>query len=179
LQEKDLGDEQERDFDPVEHEEPHQHFTRHGVDIIDLEAQDLKTVKDMVIKEQEAKIQSLSDDLERIKFIIRYLEQENKQLSDKQILMELQMIKENRQKVKEAHVNLTSIKQEIENDRENWLERVNIHLKGLIEKANRDKKMLRHMAYHYLTRNKICNIRIKKLKARLRKALKRKRSKIS
>jgi hypothetical protein len=35
--------------------------------------------------------------------------------------------------------------------------------------------MLRHMAYHYMTRNKICNIRMRKLKARLRKALKRKK----
>ena len=35
--------------------------------------------------------------------------------------------------------------------------------------------MLRHMAYHYMTRNKICNMRIRKLKARLRKTLKRKK----
>ena len=31
--------------------------------------------------------------------------------------------------------------------------------------------MLRHMAYHYMTRNKVCNMRIKKMKARLRRAL--------
>ena len=69
--------------------------------------------------------------------------------------MELQMIKEGRQKIKEANVPLTPIEQEIENDRETWIERVNINLEGLLEKANRDKKMLRHMAYHYMTRNKI------------------------
>lgn len=92
-------------------------------------------------------------------------------MSEKQVLMELEMIKANKQIAKEAHVTLTPIEQEIENDRETWLERVNIHLEGLIEKANRDEKMLRHMAYHYMTRNKICNIRIKKLKARLRRAL--------
>lgn len=96
-------------------------------------------------------------------------------MSENQILMELQMIKENRKKAKEAHVKLTSIEQEIENDRENWMERVNIHLEGLIEKANKDKNMLHHMAYHYLTRNKICNIRIMKLKASLRKDLKSKK----
>ena len=90
----------------------------------------------------------------------------NKQLSDKQVLMELQMIKENRQKAKEANVKLTSTEQEIENDRENWLERISMHLERLIEKANRDKNMLRHMAYHYMTHNKICNIRMRKLKAR-------------
>ena len=76
-----------------------------------------------------------------------------------------------RQSDKEAHVRFTPIEKEIENDRETWLERVNIHLEGLIEKANRDKKMLRHMAYHFMTRNKICHMRIRKLKARLRRAL--------
>ena len=76
----------------------------------------------------EAQIQVLVDNLERSKFIIKYLEQENKQLSDKQVLMELQMVKENRKMAKEAHVTFTHIEQEIENDRETWLERVNIHL---------------------------------------------------
>jgi len=41
----------------------------------------------------------------------------------------------------------------------------------LLRKASRDNKMLRHMAYHYMTRNKVCNMRIKKMKARLRRAL--------
>lgn len=128
MQEEDLGDEQGRYFDLVEHEEPQQHFTHYGVDIIDLEAHDPKTVIDIIIKEQEVEMQSLADNLERAKFIIKYLEQENKKLSDKKILMELQMIKENREKAKEAHVKLTSIEEEIENDRETWLDRVNIHL---------------------------------------------------
>ena len=119
----------------------------------------------------------MSDNLETAKWVIKYLEQENKQLSDKQVLMELQMIKQNRQKAKKAKVKLTSIEQEIENDKEYWLEKVNIHLEGLIEKAKRDKNMLRHMAYHYMTRNKIYNIRMRKLKARLRKALRSKKEK--
>ena len=85
--------------------------------------------------------------------------------------MELELLKEKRQSDKEAHVTLNHIKQEIENDRGTWLERVNIHLEGLIEKANRVKKMLKHMAYYYLTDNKICNKRIRKLKARLKSAL--------
>jgi len=37
---------------------------------------------------------------------------------------------------------MTPIEQEIEADRETWLERVNIHLEKLLEKANRDKDML-------------------------------------
>ncbi len=85
--------------------------------------------------------------------------------------MELEILKMKRKSDKKAHVTLTSIEQEIENYRETWLERVKIHLEGLIGKANRDKKMLQHMAYHYMTRNKICNMRIRKLKARLRRAL--------
>ena len=85
------------------------------------------------------------------------------------------MIKENRQKEKKAKVKMTSIEQEFENEWETWLERVNIHLEKLLEKANRDKKMLSHMAYHYMTRNKICNIRMRKLKERLRKALRSKK----
>lgn len=85
------------------------------------------------------------------------------------------MIKANKPKAKEAHVPLTPIEKELENDRETWLDRVNIHLEGLIEKANRDKMMLRHMAYHYMTHKKICNMRIKKLKARLRRDLERKK----
>ena len=76
---------------------------------------------------------------------------------------------------KEAHVTFTPIEQEIESDRETSLERVNIHLEGLIEKANRDKKIPCHMAYHYMTHNKICNMRIRKLKVRLRRDLEGKR----
>jgi len=78
---------------------------------------------------------------------------------------------------KEASVKFTPIEQDIENDMETWHERVNIHLEGRIEKANKDNKILRHMAYHYMTRNKICNMRIRKLKARLRRALEGKKKK--
>ena len=85
------------------------------------------------------------------------------------------MIKGNQQKAKKENVKMISIEQEIENDWVTWLERVNIHLEELLEKANRNKKMLRHMAYHYMTQNKICNIRMRKLKARLRKALRSKK----
>ena len=42
---------------------------------------------------------------------------ENKQLEDKKSLMELEMLKLKKQNDEEDHVNLTSIKQEIENDK--------------------------------------------------------------
>lgn len=57
MHEKDLSDGQERDFDLVDHEETQ------GVDVIDLEAQYPKSVKDMIIKEQEVEIQALPDNL--------------------------------------------------------------------------------------------------------------------
>ena len=93
VQEEDLGDEEERDFDLIEHEEPQQHYTHHGVGIIDLEAKDEKTIKDIIIQEREAQVQDFEEKLERAKYVITYLEQENKQLSDKQVLMELEMLK--------------------------------------------------------------------------------------
>ena len=75
----------------------------------------------------------------------------------------------------EAPVTLTPIEKEIEGDREVWLERVNFHLEKLLKKANRDNQIIKHMAYHYKTQNKICNIRVKQMKARLRQALKGKK----
>lgn len=61
-----------------------------------METQGTKITKDMIIEEQEGQIQALSVNLERAKWIINYLEQENKQLTNKLVLMELQMIKEGR-----------------------------------------------------------------------------------
>jgi len=55
------------------------------------------------------------------------------------------------------------------------LERVNVHLEKLLDKANKEKNMLRHMAYHYLARNKICKSRVRSLKAKLGRALKAKK----
>lgn len=70
---------------------------------------------------------------------------------------------------------MTTLEQEIEANRESWLERKNMNLEKLLEKANKEKNMLRHMAYHYLARNKIFKERIRTLKAKLRKILRRKK----
>lgn len=64
-------------------------------------------------------------------------------MNDRKGLMELEILNLKKQSDKEAHVTFTPIEQEIEQDRETW-----------IEKANRDKKMLWHMAYHYMTYKK-------------------------
>ena len=65
--------------------------------------------------------------------------------------MEMQMIRGNRQEAKKIKIKMTSLEQQIEDDRESWLERVKIHLEKMLEKANKENKVLRHMAYHYLT----------------------------
>ena len=51
----------------------------------------------------------------------------------------------------EAPIAFTPIEKEFEDDREIWLERVNLHLEKLLLKANRDNQIIRHMAYHYKT----------------------------
>ena len=72
-------------------EQPHIH---HGIEIVDLEAQDEETNENITIREKDAQIQALMDNLARAKYVISYLEQENKQLSDKKVLMELELLKE-------------------------------------------------------------------------------------
>ena len=96
-------------------------------------------------------------------------------MTDKQAIMELHMIREDSKEAKKKNIKMTSLEQEIENDQETWLDRVNIHLEKLLEKANKEKRTMRHMAYHYLTRNKICKTRAKRLKAKLKRALRRKK----
>ena len=104
---------------------------------------------------------------------MKYLEKRNKKLDDQQAIMELQNIRENCQVAQRRRVELTSLEQEINDDWESWLERVNIHLEGLLKKANRDKALLRHMAFHYMARNKVCKAQIRNLKAKLKKAIRK------
>ena len=70
---------------------------------------------------------------------------------------------------------LTSLEQEVNADRESWLERANIHLERKLEKAINEKNMPRNMAYHYLSRNLVCQARIRSLKAKLKRASRRKK----
>ena len=85
------------------------------------------------------------------------------------------MIRADRKKAKKTKAEMTSLEKEIENDQETWLERVEIHLEKLLEKSSKEKRMFHHMAYHYLTRNKICKTRVKRLKAKLRRFLRNKK----
>lgn len=100
--------------------------------------------------------------------------------------MELELLKIKRQGDKgksimqeeEAPVNLTPIEKENEDDIEIWLVRVNFHLEKLMQRANMDNQIIGHMAYHYRTLKKTFNIRVKQMKARLRRALKGKKTRI-
>jgi len=87
--------------------------------------------------------------------------------------MELQNIREHRQAAQRRRVELTSLEQEINEDREPNLKRVNMHLERLLEKSDKDHALLIHMAFHYMARNKVCKARIRNLKAKLRKEFKK------
>ena len=126
-----------------------------------------------IIQEQQSVIESLSLDLERAKWNMKYLEQRNKQLEDKRAIMELQNIHEHRQAAQKRRVELTSLEQEINEDRESHLESVNMHLERFLDKADQDLALLRHMAYRYRTRNMSARARIRSLKAKLRRATQR------
>ena len=63
------------------------------------------------------------------------------------------------------------IAKEINDDREVWLEKVNIYFEKILHKAKKDDEMLRHIPDIYNTRNKICNIGIKQLKDKLKQTL--------
>jgi len=114
-------------------------------------------------------INALSLNLERAKWIIKYLEQRNKQLEDQETIMELRNIRENQQTAKRRKVKFTTLEQEINVDCESWLER-------MLEKAINEKNMFRNMAYHYLLRNMVCQGRIRNLKAKLKKRSRRKKA---
>jgi len=172
VQGKDKGKQPVHEEGPTEGQE--RDFVLVEEDDTDLGSQSSR-LKDMIIKEKEAAIQALSLDLEKAKWIINFLEQENKQLEDKQAIKELETIREKRQVEKRRKIKLISLEQEIEVDQESWLERVNIHLEKMLDKSNKEKKLLCHMAYHYLAQNKICKTRINSLKAKLKRALRAKK----
>lgn len=52
----DDDEKKERDFDLIEHDELEQHYSHHGMEIIDLEAKDKETIKDIIIREREAQV---------------------------------------------------------------------------------------------------------------------------
>ena len=86
--------------------------------------------------------------------------------------MKLQNIREHCQAPQRRRVELTSLEQEINEDREAHLESVNMPLERLLDKVDQVLSLLRHMAYHYRTRNMSARARIRGLKAKLSNATK-------
>lgn len=130
-----------------------------------------------IIQEQQIDITSLPLDLERAKWTMKYLEQRKKQLEGQQAIMELQNIHENCQAAQRRRIELTSLEKDINDDRDSWLKRIKIHLEKLLEKADRDKALLRHMVFHYKACTMSSKARIRNLKAKLKKAIKKKKRK--
>jgi len=90
--------------------------------------------------------------------------------------MELRNIRENWQAAKRRKVTFTTLEQESNVDCESWLERTSIHLERMLEKSINEKNMLRNMAYHYFSRNMVCQARIRNLKAKLKKRSRRQKA---
>ena len=67
----------------------------------------------------------------------------------------------------------TLFTQEIENNREAWLERVNDHLEKKLEKANRDLDLQRRMIRHYKKLNQFAQRKLKAMQEKLKEAQKR------
>ena len=126
-----------------------------------------------IFLEQEIDIQSLTIKLEMAKWNIRYLEERNKQLEEQHVIMELQNIREDRLTAQQRRIEFTSLEQQVIDDRESVLERVNMHLENMLNKADEDNTLLRHMARRYRAWNLSLRARIRSLKAKLRKATKK------
>ena len=83
----------------VRHEEEDLHETETKFDLVDLDQQnDYET--SLIIKEKDAQIRELQSNLDRSKFVIYFLEQENNQLQTKQTIVEMQLLKEKREENK-------------------------------------------------------------------------------
>lgn len=67
------------------------------------------------------------------------------------------------------------MEQEINADKESLLERVKIPSERKLEKAINEKNMLRNLSYHYLSWNLVCQVRIRNLKPKLKRATRRKK----
>src|ERR1700733_2353694 len=114
-----------------------------GDPVIDLDAGSPSIELKDIIQEQSTEINSLETKLLMEKWIIKYLEQRNKQLEDEKELDELWRIRSDRV------INRRRPGDLLPKERESMLIRVNTHLEGLLAKANRNNNLLRNMKNHY------------------------------
>jgi hypothetical protein len=140
-----------------------------GAPVIDLDDDPPTPGLKDIIQEQSTEIQSLQRKLYMARWVNTYLEQRNKQLEDEKELDELWRIRSDRTLNRRRPGDLLRV------DRESMLIRVNAHLERLLEKANRDKALLRHMKTHYWARLHVCKARNKILQRKLSEARKKKK----
>ena len=122
-----------------------------------------------LIREREQENLVLQRKLEMAQWTITYLEQRNKQLETEKELDELWRIRTNRD------INRRRPGDPLPKDRELLLIRENCRLEGLLDKANRDKELLRNMKTHYWARLHVSRARMKILQRKLSEARKRKK----
>ena len=84
------------------------------------------------------------------------------------MIMELQNIHEDFLTTQQRGIEFTSLEQQVMDDHEFVLERVNMHLDNMLNKANKDNTLLRHMARHYRAWNLSLRARIRSLKTKLK-----------
>ena len=89
--------------------------------------------------------------------------------------MELQNVRENRQAAQRRRIEFTSLEQQVIEDSESVLERVDMLLGNMLNKVDEDNALLRHMSRHYRAQNLSLRARIRSLKAKMRKATRRKK----
>jgi len=65
------------------------------------------------------------------------------------VIMELQNIRQHCEVAQRRRVDLTSLEQEVNEDREANLERTNMNLERLLYKADKDVALLRQMEFYY------------------------------
>lgn len=139
------------------------------IDIIDLDTRSPTSEFQEAIQQKEAENRLLQRKLEMAQWTINYLEQRNKQLEDEKELDELWRIRSDR------IINRRRPGDLLPRERESMLIRVNAHLEKLLEKANKDKRLLRDMKTHYWARLHVCKARMKILQRKLSEARKRRK----
>ena len=82
------------------HDEDDLHETEQDFDLVDIDEHDDDDITTIFIKEKEAKIKELQNNLDRTKFFIDFLEKENQQLKKKHVIDEVKFIKAQREEEK-------------------------------------------------------------------------------
>ena len=139
------------------------------VDIIDLDARSPTSDLHEIIRQREAENRLLQEKLDMAKWTINYLGQRNKQLEEEKELDELWRIRSNQDLNRRRPGDLWP------RDRESRLISSNVHLQQLLERANREKRFLRHMKDHYWARMHVCKAKMKILQRKLSEARRRKK----